>query len=101
VARRVSRSDSIWPPAITEPDRAIVPGADTPRDQQRKHPGHERERRHQDGPEPIAVGPEDRLFARHPLSAQRDRVIDLENGVLLHHTEEHQQALASWAALID
>ena len=56
------------------------------------HPGHQRERGHQDGTEAVAIAVHDGLQALHPGAPERVHVVNLEDGVLLHDAEEHQQA---------
>ena len=75
-----------------EADRAVRARADAARDDERNHPGHERERRHQDRPQPVAAGLDDRVVRVEAGLLQLVRVIDLQNRVLLDDAEQHQQA---------
>src|SRR2546426_138883 len=47
--------------------------------------------RNQNWPQPVAVGANDRVEALHATQSQLVCVIDLQNGVLLHHAKEQQQ----------
>ena len=89
----VSSSASDWPPMMTKPIAWLVPEP-TPREtMQRDHAGDERERRHQDRPQPIAAGLDDRPRAStRPVSLQLVGVVDLQDRVLLHDAEQHEQA---------
>ena len=74
---------------------AWLVAAPTPlRDHQRDHAGDERQRRHQNRPQPIAAGLHDGVVRVQPGLAQLVGVIDLQDRVLLHDAEQHQQAEA-------
>ncbi len=75
-----------------EADGVIGGRADTFRHDERNHSRHERERRHQNRPQAIAAGLNDCLMGRQAALLQLIGVIDLQNRVLLHDAEEHQQA---------
>jgi hypothetical protein len=61
-------------------------------ERERQHAGDERERRHQDRPQAIAVGCRIAAPRAEALRAQLDRVVDLEDRVLLHDAEEDEDA---------
>ena len=72
--------------------RLAVAGAFARGRNQRNHAGHEGHRRHQNRTEPVFVGLQNRLGTRHPVTSQRLRMVHLQNAVLLHHAEEHEDA---------
>jgi hypothetical protein len=71
---------------------AVLPRAGAAGDDQGDHAGDEGERGHEDGAQPVAVGLEDGLEPRHAAGAQLQRVVDLQDRVLLHDAEEHEHA---------
>ena len=73
-------------------DRSVGLRARPAADTERQHAGNQRQRRHQDRAQPIPVGLDDRFVALHAFGAQADRVIDLQDGVLLHDAEEQEHA---------
>ncbi len=91
-ANSVSSSDKVWPPTIT-PLMALFTAAPSAFETKRgNHAGHEGHGGHQDRAEPVAVGLHDRLELGHPACAKLVGVVDLQNRVLLHHGEQHQDA---------
>ena len=58
---------------------------------QRNHARDERERRHQNRPQPIAARLKNRRISFHASLPQLVGVVDLQNRVLLHDAEQHQQ----------
>ena len=63
--------------------------------QQRQHARHEADRGHQDRPQSISIGLQDRGLARHALRTQLVGVIHLQNRVLLHHAKQNENASAA------
>ena len=61
-------------------------------ERQRQHAADQRQRGHQDRPQAVAVGLDDRLVARHALRPQVVHVVDLQDRVLLHDAEQHEQS---------
>ena len=89
---RVSSSASDLAADDHRADGAVGAGAGAAGGDQRDHAGDEGEGGHQDRPQPVAVGLADRLGARQALRAQVVGVIDLQDGVLLHDAEQHEDA---------
>ena len=59
----------------------------------RRHARDQRRGSHQNGTQPVLASLVDRLHSRHAvLEAQRLDVVDLQNRVLLHDAEQHQNA---------
>ena len=67
-------------------------GPGTRAERQRNHPGHQRESRHQNRTQSIAVCLEHSRQPLHTLSAEGVHVIDLQDRVLLHHTEQYEHS---------
>ncbi len=76
----------------TQPMAWFVAGADTVRHDQRHHAGHECQCRHQNRPQAVAARLNHGVVRVHSIALQLIRVIDLQNRVLLHDTEQHEQA---------
>ena len=53
-------------------------------------PGDNRQRRHQNRPQPDAVGFHDGVVDAMPFVTQPIHVVDLQNAVLLHDAEQQQ-----------
>jgi hypothetical protein len=66
--------------------------AGTGAQRERRHSGHQGERGHEDGAKAIAICLENRGKPFHALASEVVHMIDLENGVFLHHTEQDEQA---------
>src|SRR5262249_59215596 len=72
-------------------DRAPRPRPRPPTEGDRHHAEDQHYGGHEDGPEPHSVSLEDGLVARLALRAQRVRVVDLQDAVLLDDAEEHEE----------
>ena len=59
---------------------------------QRNHARHKRRRSHQNRTQPIFAAFENRIQTRHAFGPQLLDVIDLQNRIFLHDSEEHQDA---------
>ena len=77
---------------MTKPIARLVAEPDAARQHERDHARHECKCSHEDWPQTVAAGLQDRRVALHAAIAQLVRMVDLEDGVLLHHPEQHEQA---------
>src|SRR6185436_15794896 len=75
-----------------EANRVVRPRPDPAGDDERNHPGDERERRHQNRTQAVAARLHDRVARGQARLLELVGVVDLQDGVLLHDAEEHQQA---------
>jgi hypothetical protein len=74
--------------AMAERCRRAGAGAERGRDET----GDDRQRGHQNRPEPDAVGFQDRLRRRNPRSTEPVHRVDLQNAVFLHNPQQQQDA---------
>ena len=70
----------------------VVGGADALGSHHGDHASDEGERGHEDGAQTLFVGEQDGIKAVHSFGSELVGVVDLQDAVLFHHAEEHEDA---------
>ena len=91
VTSSVSSKTKGLPPDDHDRHRATFLGARAGPEREGEHPGDQGERGHEDGWQSVAVGLENGRQPVLPAASKLVHVINLEDGVLLHHAKQNQQ----------